>query len=85
DDEQKVKDLFIELLSNAISKERVLFERIKLLQKSLDEFDIEGLYQFYLEHQTNLEPTLEEWNDIVRVYVNRSKKTECMCNFSYMD
>ncbi|CAH1758548.1 10739_t:CDS:2 [Entrophospora sp. SA101] len=85
DDEQKVKDLFIELLSNAISKERVLFERIKLLQKSLDEFDIEGLYQFYLEHQTNLEPTLEEWNDIVRVYVNRSKKTELSVPSSIVD
>nr|CAG8444220.1 13944_t:CDS:2 [Entrophospora candida] len=85
DDEQKVKDLFIELLSNAISKERVLFERIKLLQKSLDEFDIEGLYQFYLKHQTNLEPTLEEWNDIVRVYVNRSKKTELSVPSSIVD
>ena len=45
----------------------------------MDELDIEGLYQFYIEHQIDLpELTLEEWHNIVQGYINRTKKTECM-------
>lgn len=56
---------------------QILFKRLKQLQKTLDELDIEGIYKLFLEQRSNLhDPTLEEWQLIVKEYEQRIKSPD---------
>ncbi|CAG8668157.1 6826_t:CDS:2 [Funneliformis mosseae] len=69
----RVVDMLISLLIQAIMKEQDLFIKLKRLQKTLDELDIEGIDQILLTHQPKLsEPSLEEWKLIVNEYKKRT-------------
>ncbi|CAG8800981.1 17373_t:CDS:2, partial [Gigaspora margarita] len=68
------KNLLVMLLLCTILEEQILFKRLKQLQKTLDELDIEGIYKLFLEQRSNLhDPTLEEWQLIVKEYEQRIK------------
>ncbi|CAG8773703.1 25535_t:CDS:2 [Dentiscutata erythropus] len=69
-----VKNLLVILLSHTILEEQNLFKRLKQLQKTLDELDIEGIYKLFLEQQSGLhDPTIEEWQLIAKEYEKRIK------------
>ncbi|CAI2177886.1 2309_t:CDS:2 [Funneliformis geosporum] len=69
----RVVDMLISLLMQAIMKEQDLFIKLKRLQKTLDELDIEGINQLLLTHHPKLsEPSLEEWKLIVAEYKKRT-------------
>ncbi|RIB04632.1 inositol-pentakisphosphate 2-kinase [Gigaspora rosea] len=68
------KNLLVMLLLCTILEEQILFKRLKQLQKTLDELDIEGIYKLFLEQRSNLhDPTIEEWQLIVKEYEQRIK------------
>ncbi|RIA89624.1 inositol-pentakisphosphate 2-kinase [Glomus cerebriforme] len=75
DEEHKnthVIDMLIALLIQAIMEERDLFRSLKMLQKTLDELDIEGINKLIIFHRPKLsEPSLEEWKLIVDEYMKR--------------
>ncbi|CAG8768639.1 22270_t:CDS:2, partial [Cetraspora pellucida] len=72
-----IKTLLIVLLSRIILEEQILFKRLKKLQKTLDELDIEGIYKLFLKLQSNLhEPTIEEWQLIMKEYERRIKSPD---------
>ncbi|CAG8643220.1 152_t:CDS:2, partial [Racocetra persica] len=53
---------------------QILFKRLKQLQKTLDELDIEGIYELFLKQQSTLyEPTIEEWQLIMKEHEQRIK------------
>ncbi|GBC06743.1 hypothetical protein RclHR1_07000013 [Rhizophagus clarus] len=71
--QQYVIDMFIALLIQAIKEEQYLFRKLKTLQKTLDELDIEGINKLLITYQPKLsELSLEEWKLIVDEYVKRT-------------
>jgi len=65
--------MLIELLIQAIMEEQYLFRKLKVLQKTLDELDIEGINKLIITHRPELsELLLEEWKLIVDEYVKRT-------------
>ncbi|CAG8661431.1 4423_t:CDS:2, partial [Scutellospora calospora] len=69
-----ITNLLVMLLTHAIFEEQILFKRLKHLQKTLDELDIEGIYKLFLKQQSNLhDPTIDEWQLIVKEYKQRIK------------
>lgn len=65
--------MLIVLLIQVIMKEQYLFRRLKILQKTLDELDIEGINKLLITHRPKLsEPLLEEWKLIVDEYMKRT-------------
>ncbi|RGB24285.1 inositol-pentakisphosphate 2-kinase [Rhizophagus diaphanus] len=68
-----VIDMLIVLLIQVIMKEQYLFRRLKILQKTLDELDIEGINKLLITLRPKLsEPLLEEWKLIVDEYMKRT-------------
>lgn len=62
----------VRLLSETIISERSLFDRLKYLQRTLDELDIEGIYKLYQQQKSHLsDPTIEEWKFVVEKYKQR--------------
>ena len=65
--------MIVELLVQVIMKEQCLFRRLKVLQKTLDELDIEGINELIVTHQPKLsEPSLKEWKLIIDEYMKRT-------------
>jgi hypothetical protein len=64
--------MLIALLVQVIKEEQYLFRRLKILQKTLDELDIEGINKLLLTHRPESEPLLEEWESIVDEYMKRT-------------
>jgi hypothetical protein len=65
--------MLIALLIQAIMEEQYLFKRLKMLQKTLDELDIEGINELLTTYRPKLsEPSLEEWKLIVDEYMKRT-------------
>ena|SRR5581483_6050276 len=65
--------MLISLLVQVIMEEQSLFKRLKILEKTLGELDIEGINKLIVTHQPKLsEPSLEEWRLIVDEYVKRT-------------
>jgi hypothetical protein len=66
--------MLIELLTKAIMEEQYLFRRLKTLQKTLDELDIEGINKLLMNYQLSEPslPSLEEWKLIVDEYLKRT-------------
>jgi len=68
-----VIDMLVSLLTQTIMKEQDLFIKLKRLQKTLDELDIEGIHRLLLSNQPKLsDPSLEEWKLIVDEYKKRT-------------
>ncbi|CAG8545265.1 12613_t:CDS:2 [Ambispora leptoticha] len=79
----KITENLITLLTATILKEHNLFSRLKHLQKTLDELDIEGIMKL-LSSQTSssssytrlfvAEPSLEEWRTAALRYLERTER-----------
>ncbi|CAG8481417.1 12931_t:CDS:2 [Ambispora gerdemannii] len=84
DNASKITEYLITLLTATILKEHILFSRLKHLQKTLDELDIEGIMKLlssptsssssYIQQLFAVEPSLEEWRTASLRYLERIEK-----------
>ncbi|CAG8545016.1 8157_t:CDS:2 [Acaulospora morrowiae] len=69
-----ILDLLHMLLSTMFREEKNFLNRLKHLQSSLDELDIEGIYKYYVARRSNFsDPTIGEWKMVVDEYLRRIK------------